>query len=69
MHVGVDCTGVLEVGDDLLLLPEAMEVLLLLHGVVPGLQEGWYNDQFESHVVGTLLKSIAAKIVWDTVRY
>ena len=56
MHVGADRAGVLEVGGDLLLLPESTGVLLLLHGVVPGLREGWHNDQFESHIVGTLLK-------------
>jgi len=57
--VGADHTGVLEVGGYLLLLPEAREVRLL-HGVVPGLRVGWNNDQFESHVIGTLLKSMAA---------
>ena len=68
MHVEVDCAGVLEVGGDLLLLPAgSVGVRLLLHGVVPGLWEG--NNRFESCVVGTLLKSMAARTVWDTVRY
>ena len=56
MHVGADCAGVLEAGGDLLLLPESMGVRLLLHGVVPRLREGWYNNWFESHIIGTLLK-------------
>jgi len=56
--VGADHAGVLEVGGD-----------LLLHSVAPRLQEDWNNDWFESHIVGTLLKSMAAKTVWDTVRY
>jgi len=57
--VGADRAGVLEVGGYLLLLPEATEVRLL-RGVVPGLRVGWNNDWFKSHVVGTLLKSMAA---------
>jgi len=69
LHVGVDHAGVLEVGGYLLLLPKAMEVCLLLHGIVPGLQAGWNNDWFRGHVDGTLLKLMAAKTVWDTVRY
>ena len=68
MHVGADRAGVLEAGGDLLLLPAGSAgVRLLLHGIVPRLREG--NDRFESRVVGTLLKSMAARTVWDTVRY
>jgi len=60
LHVGADRTGVLEAGGYLLLLPKATEVCLLRE-VVPGLWVGWNNNQFESHVVGTLLKSMAAR--------
>ena len=48
-------------GGDLLLLPGSTEFLLLLHGVVPRLWEGWNNDWFKSHVIGTLLKLMAAR--------
>jgi len=68
LHVGVDRTGVLEAGGYLLLLPKATEVCLPC-GVVPGLRVGWNNDQFKSHIIGTLLKIDGCKIVWDTVRY
>jgi len=61
--VGADCTGVLEVGGYLLLLPESTEVRLLLHGVVPGLWAGWNNNWFESHVIGTLLKLLWFMII------
>ena len=65
--MGADHTGVPEAGG-YLLLPEALEVCLLLLGIVPGLQEGWNNNQFWGHIIMTLLKLKAAKTVWDTVK-
>ena len=58
--MGADCAGVLEAGGYLLLLPKATEVRLLRE-VVPRLRVGWNNNWFESHVIGTLLKSMAAR--------